>query len=31
MIRVGEGSDRLAVELALIQQFKPRGNKAGVK
>lgn len=28
---IPEGSDRLAVELALIQQFKPRGNKAGVK
>lgn len=27
---VREGEDRLAVELALIRNFKPRGNKAGV-
>lgn len=28
---VAEGQDRLQVELALIQRFKPRGNKAGVQ
>lgn len=27
---VADGQDRLEVELALIQKFKPRGNKAGV-